>query len=182
MEQTKYFIFGSLASRNDVSKNTLLQLLDAANTKVFDINLRPPHFKKDTIETLLQRADILKLNEHEVKLVAGWFNKYSNIEDQVKNIWGLFEIETILVTEGEKGALLFDQGVFYKHGGYKVKVEDTIGSGDAFLAAYLFELDNNKSADESLRFANALGAFIASQRGACPEYSPEQADLCKIST
>lgn len=175
VQQTKYFIFGSLASRNDVSKNTLLQLLDLAKTNVLDINLRPPHFKKNTIETLLHRADILKLNEHEVKLVAGWFNKYNKIEDQVKSIRELFKIETILVTEGEKGALLYYQDIFYKHSGFKVKVEDTIGSGDAFLAAYLFESENNKSADESLAFANALGAFIATQHGACPEYSPYQA-------
>jgi fructokinase len=173
VEQTKYFVFGSLASRNDVSANTLLQLLEAANTKVLDINLRPPHFKKITLETLLYQTDILKLNEQEVAMIACWFNKFDSLQDQVKSIQEHFKIDTILVTRGEHGALINEKGNFYEHSGYKVKVEDTVGSGDAFLAAYLFKLDNNNTPQESLAFANALGAFIATQPGACPPYSLE---------
>ena len=173
VQQTKYFVFGSLASRNNVSANTLLQLLEAANTKVLDINLRPPHFKRATIETLLNKTDIVKLNEHEVQLIAGWFNKFDNLQDQVKSLQEHFTIDTVLVTRGEHGALVNEKGTFYGHSGYKVKVEDTVGSGDAFLAGYLFKLDNNNTPQESLAFANALGAFIATRPGACPSYSLE---------
>jgi fructokinase len=173
VQQAKYFVFGSLASRNDVSGNTLLELLEAANTKVLDINLRSPHFKRNTLETLLNKADILKLNEHEVNLIAGWLSKFDSLQDRVKSIQEHFEIATILVTRGGHGALVNERGNFYEHPGYKVRVEDTVGSGDAFLAAYLFKLDNNKTPQESLAFANALGAFIATQPGACPIYSLE---------
>jgi fructokinase len=173
VQQTKYFVFGSLASRNDVSRNTLLQLLESANTKVLDINLRPPHFKRATVETLLHQTDILKLNEHEVNLIAGWFNKSGSLQDQVKILQEHFKIDTILVTRGEHGALINERGNFYEHSGFKVKVEDTVGSGDSFLAAYLFKRDNNETPQESLAFANALGAFIATQSGACPPYSLE---------
>jgi fructokinase len=173
IQQTKYFVFGSLASRNDVSANTLLQLLEAANTKVLDINLRPPHFTKATLETLLYQTDILKLNVHEANLIAGWFNQFDSLQDQVESLQEHFKIDTILVTRGEHGALINEKGNFYEHSGYKIKVEDTVGSGDAFLAGYLFKLDNNATPQESLAFANALGAFIATQSGACPPYSLE---------
>jgi fructokinase len=179
VQQTKYFVFGSLASRNDVSANTLLQLLEAANTKVLDINLRPPHFTKATLETLLYQTDILKLNEHEANLIAGWFNQFDSLQDQVKSIQEHFKIDTILVTRGEHGALINEKGNFYEHSGYKIKVEDTVGSGDAFLAGYLFKLDNNATPQESLAFANALGAFIATQSGACPPYSLEMVSHLK---
>jgi fructokinase len=179
VQQTKYFVFGSLASRNDVSANTLLQLLEAANTKVLDINLRPPHFTKATLETLLYQTDILKLNEHEANLIAGWFNQFDSLQDQVKSIQEHFKIDTILVTRGEHGALINEKGNFYEHSGYKIKVEDTVGSGDAFLAGYLFKLDNNATPQESLAFANALGAFIATQSGACPPYSLEMVNHLK---
>jgi fructokinase len=179
IQQTKYFVFGSLASRNDVSANTLLQLLEAANTKVLDINLRPPHFTKSTLETLLYQTDILKLNAHEANLIAGWFNQFDSLQDQVKSIQEHFKIDIILVTRGEHGALINEKGNFYEHSGYKIKVEDTVGSGDAFLAGYLFKLDNNATPQESLAFANALGAFIATQSGACPPYSLEMVSHLK---
>ena len=179
VQQTKYFVFGSLASRNDRSANTLLQLLEAANTKVLDINLRPPHFTKATLETLLYQTDILKLNEHELKLIAGWLNRFDSLQDQVKSLQEHFKIDTILVTRGAHGALINEKGNFYEHPGYKIKVEDTVGSGDAFLAGYLFKLDNNATPQESLAFANALGAFIATQSGACPPYSLEMVNHLK---
>jgi fructokinase len=179
IQQTKYFVFGSLASRNDVSANTLLQLLEAAKTKVLDINLRPPHFTKATLETLLYQTDILKLNAHEANLIAGWFNQFDSLQDQVKSIEEHFKIDIILVTRGEHGALINEKGNFYEHSGYKIKVEDTVGSGDAFLAGYLFKLDNNATPQESLAFANALGAFIATQSGACPPYSLEMVSHLK---
>jgi fructokinase len=48
----RYFVFGSLASRNEVSRNTLMQLLESNNsTKVLDINLRPPHYEKETLKS-----------------------------------------------------------------------------------------------------------------------------------
>jgi fructokinase len=54
-----------------------------------------------------------------------------------------------------------------------VDVVDTVGSGDAFLAGLLSRLLDNSTAEEALDFASRLGAFIATQRGACPEYQVE---------
>jgi fructokinase len=175
LKGAEYFVFGSLAARNEVSRNTLFQLLDAANKKILDINLRPPHFDKATIISLLERADMLKLNDHEIRLISGWFNSHRDMKDQLKSLQDQFHLKTILVTRGENGALVNHKGVFSEHNGYKVKVEDTIGSGDAFLAGYLFQVSDNKTPEEALKFANALGAFIATQPGACPRY-----DLAKV--
>ncbi len=176
LKQADYFVFGSLAARNEESRKTLLQLLEKAKTKVLDINLRPPHFSKQSIEDLLAKADILKLNDHEVSLIAGWYNSSDDIVDQVKIVQDQFSIDTILVTRGEKGAMINNKGRITAHSGYKVNVADTIGSGDAFLAGYLFKTASGASAEEALTFANVLGAFIATQSGACPEY-----DLAKVN-
>lgn len=66
------FIFGSLAARSEHSRNTLLQLIDAAQTKVLDINLRPPHYEKHVVENLLDKATILKLNNNELDILCDW--------------------------------------------------------------------------------------------------------------
>jgi fructokinase len=166
----RYFVFGSLAARNPVSRNTLLQLLETAGTKVFDINLRAPHFTKETLELLLDQCHILKINEEELEMVAGWYGPSKTLEAQMDLVQNRFHIDTVVTTRGGKGAVLLTGGNVYSHPGYAVAVKDTIGSGDAFLAALLSQIQNGASGSEALRFANGLGAFIASSEGACPPY------------
>lgn len=165
-----YFVFGSLATRNDISGNTLSQCLEIAPTKVFDINLRPPHFEKKGLLELLEKADVLKLNLSELHLISSWFNDFKNDEDSIKSLKESFNIQTIIVTKGSDGAVLYINDTFYYHPGYQVSVADTIGSGDAFLAAMISSFIDGSTAQKSLDFANALGAFIASRSGGCPSY------------
>jgi fructokinase len=169
-----FFVFGSLAARNHVSKKTLLQILESANTKVLDINLRAPHFNRRIVEELLSKADFLKLNIAELELITGWFSKHTSIEDRVKSISDKFKIQNIVVTMGGDGAVLYYNGKEYIHKGYKVEVVDTVGSGDAFLAGLIAKLLGNASPVEALEFASGLGAFIATQKGACPKYEVDE--------
>jgi len=177
MQETDYLVFGSLACRNHTSGNTMFKLLETAKNKVLDINIRPPHFSARTVEQLLQKTNILKLNLAELDLIAGWYSSLSAITDKVQLVQDRFSINTIVVTLGDKGALLCMDGNFYEHPGYKVQVADTVGSGDAFLAAFLSRLMNRASPEEILDFACAMGALIASYTGACPEY-----DIREIKT
>lgn len=177
----EYFVFGSLASRNKVSRNTLFQLLEQAKTKVLDINLRPPHFTKAGVEDLLQQCHILKINDVELRLISGWYGDLKKMEDQMALLQNNFKIETIVTTCGSEGALLNKSGETFAHPGFKVNVKDTIGSGDAFLAGLLFKLHRNAPAEEALAFANGLGAFVASCEGAWPAYEID-AVMKNIST
>ena len=166
----RYLVFGSLAARNPISKNTLLQLLEGAGTKVFDINLRAPHYTKETLEQLLQKCDLLKINEEELELVAGWYGHLKKLEDQMVLLQERFGIGTVVTTRGNAGAVLRIGDNTYAHPGYTVAVNDTVGSGDAFLAALLSQIHTGAEGTEALRFANGLGAFVASSEGACPQY------------
>ncbi len=169
-----YFVYGSLAARSATSRQTLLQLLEVASTKVFDINLRPPHFEKETLLTLLQKADILKMNEDELELVGKWFRNKTSKEEMVKAISLELDIPIIMVTLGAKGALLFMNNSFFYHPGYSVKVIDTVGSGDAFLAGILTQFINGVQPTEALDYAIRLGAFIAGKKGGCPLYDADE--------
>lgn len=173
---SQFFVFGSLAARNRNSRNTLFCLLDAAKTKILDINLRAPHFNQQLVGELLQRADFVKMNLAELELITGWFSKFTSIEDRIKSIRDRFSIGTIVVTMGGDGALLYIDDGFVKHNGFKVNVVDTVGSGDAFLAAFLTKLLENATPAHTLDFASKLGAFVATQRGACPQYETTRID------
>ena len=50
-------IYGTLACREETTKNTLLKLLDESTAlKIFDVNLRPPHYTMGTINTFISGA------------------------------------------------------------------------------------------------------------------------------
>ncbi len=176
VSESEYFIFGSLAARNDISKNTLFQLLESANKKVLDINLRYPHFNQKIIEELISKADFLKLNLAELELISDSYFNYKDLKDRSKALMDKFHLVEMVVTLGAHGAILFSQGKEYHHHGYNVKVKDTIGSGDAFLAAFISKWMDNASPQSALQFATGLGAFIAGKTGGCPDYEIAEID------
>lgn len=175
--KTDAFVFGSLAARNETSRDTLLELLTSASYRVFDINLRQPHYSPTTIEELLKRSDLLKLNEHELKLVSEWFNPAASSEmDRIKGLQDRFRLEEILLTKGSHGASYFSSSIRFDYPAYNVQVADTVGSGDSFLAAFLSKKLRGESLETTLNFASALGAFITTHSGACPEYTRSDLD------
>jgi fructokinase len=168
-----YFLCGSLAARNDVSRNTLFRLLESAFYKIIDINLRPPFYNRQTIETLLHHADLLKVNQSELELISGWYTDMKLGSDQMKFLQDRFKIPSIVLTKGAAGAVLLDEERTYSQEGFTVKVADTVGSGDAFLAGLVSGLMGGKEQGESLRFATAMGALVAGYPGPCPVYDLE---------
>lgn len=165
-----YLVFGSLAARNTESRETLQSLLEGNRTFVLDINLRPPHFEQELLVGLLHQCHILKLNESELAMISSWHQWPDSMEAQVKALSTQYAINTVIVTLGANGAALFTGGKFYQHPGYKVKVADTIGSGDAFLAGFIYSTIKQYSPADTLSFACAIGALVASYPGGCPAY------------
>ncbi|WP_138993729.1 carbohydrate kinase family protein [Larkinella sp. C7] len=173
VQQSAFFIYGSLAARSPQTHETLLALLAVAPRKVFDVNLRAPHYEPATVLELLQQADIAKLNEHELSEITGWFGGPTDAKSAMYGLRERFNLEKLCVTLGEKGAFLLDETGFVHQPGFPVEVEDTIGSGDAFLAAFLYKTLQGETAQTTLEFACATGAYVATQRGATPPVSEE---------
>jgi len=169
-EECWAIVFGSLALRDSQSRQTIYSLLDNDMLKVFDINLRSPYYDKQTIENALQPADILKLNADELGQLMEWFSLSGNIKEGIKELADLFDCQSIVVTKGAEGAVLFHQGEWAEHKGFNITVKDAVGAGDAFLAALLQGIHKEIDIKDTLVFANATGAYVASHDGALPEY------------
>lgn len=183
VENADVFFYGSLICRNSVSKETLLKLLKSNNKmlKVFDVNLRKPHYSLSTIQELMAEADFVKLNDEEIlELAPQLGSKGETIEDHMKFLSGENLSKSVCVTKGKHGAVLLWEKEFYSNGGYTVTVADTVGAGDSFLAALLAKLLTKAHPQEAIDFASAVGALVASKSGPNPDISLE--DIKKIMT
>lgn len=173
VETADAFVFGSLAARGTATRETLYRLLQRARLKVFDVNLRPPHYTRDVVTYLLQQADVVKLNEAELSEVMGWFGAGAAEETALEWLTERFGLQAACVTKGAAGAALWTGGHLYHSPGFPVTVQDTIGSGDAFLAALLRGWLVGQAPADYLRFACATGSLVATYRGATPPISEQ---------
>ncbi|WP_439474615.1 carbohydrate kinase family protein [Algoriphagus formosus] len=172
-------VFGTLGVRHSQSLQTLLELLPHAKLRIFDANLRPPYYDFEVIEKLLGMTEVLKINEDELVAFEDYFDIKPNPESICQFMSHHFPVKTICITLGSKGAMVFHEGELFQDAGFRVKVKDTIGAGDAFLSGFVKSYLEKKAMPETLEFACKLGAFVASQQGGSPNY--KLSDLEKIS-
>jgi len=165
-------VFGTLAQRSAVTRDTLRRMLDTRALKVLDVNLRPPYDDREIIRDSLRRADVVKLNEDEMRRLAGWLDLRGDLQRTAATLAETFRCYTVCVTRGPHGAALWRHGRWSEHPGFEVEVRDTVGSGDAFLAVFLAGLLNGTDDDALLHHANLIGAYVATQHGAVPADQP----------
>ncbi len=165
-------VFGSLAARNLNTRSTLMHLLENTEAvKLLDVNLRPPFDKRDWIETLLHKADFVKLNNDELAKIAKWNGVSGNEAEMVQWLSEFFNCLWVCVTRGANGAMLLLEDQIFQHPGFKVNAVDTVGAGDSFLAGLIAKLSEGIQPEKALEFACATGAYVASRSGAVPVYS-----------
>ncbi len=169
------FVFGSLICRDEVSRSTLYALLDKAKYKVLDANLRAPYYTLEILEDLMSKADFIKLNDEELYEISQKLKSpYHSFEQNIKFIAEKTNTKQICVTKGAFGAVLYYNDKFYYNSGYFIKVVDTVGAGDSFLASLIVRLLRGKSPQKSLNYACAVGALVAGQEGANPKISEKE--------
>ena len=176
VEATEAFVFGSLAARCPTTRETLYRLLPAAPFKVFDVNLRAPHYSRDVVTYLLRQANFVKMNHHELEEIMGWFGGSAAEETALRWLAERFQLQAVCVTKGADGAVLWTGQQLYHSPGIAVAVQDTIGSGDAFLAALLKGWLAGQPPADCLSFACAAGSLVATFQGATPAVSVAQVD------
>ena len=174
VKQSDGFVFGSLAARDDFSRKTLYELIEHAKFKVFDLKLRSPYYNREVISYLMNKADFIKFNDDELyEVFKDEGSKYLSLEQNIRYISKKTNTNNICVTKGPHGAVLMYDGKFYYNSGYLIKVIDTVGSGDSFLASLINKLLKNKDPQEAIDFACAVGALVAKSEGANPIISEE---------
>jgi fructokinase len=167
--------FGSLAQRGEISRRSIHRFLSAARKglKVFDINLRQDFYSPETLAASLDAADVLKINDAELDVVACLFSLPPGEQPALRALMERHGLDLAVLTRGDKGSLVLSPDTVSDLPGEPVKVVDTIGAGDAFTAALVLGHLKQWPLDKINRYAAKVAAHVCGQSGAMPEMPRE---------
>lgn len=164
--------FGSLAQRSPASAETIRGLVSRVpldSFRVFDVNLRQDYFSAEIVESSLELANVLKINDAELPQVAEMLGIRGSVHECMGKLVSRFDLRLVALTRGAEGSILFDGSEWCEHPGISVEVSDTIGAGDSFTAVVTLGLLNSWPIDRISEAANLVATHVCSQTGAVPE-------------
>lgn len=175
---TNAVCFGTLAQRCAVTRNTIHKFLDltpADCLRILDVNCRSPFCSREVLAVSLPIANVLKLSSEELPLVLEAASMSAMPEtDAAVALQQKFGFRAVCITRGAQGSVVAVDGVTGVHPGIKVDVADTVGAGDAFVAAIALSLLNGLTPGATSEAANRIAAWVSSRHGAMPVAGKEE--------
>lgn len=172
---TRAVCFGSLAQRNEVSRQTITRFIEAVPEnayRILDINLRQKFYTREILCESLRRCNVLKLNDEELDVLVGMFALDGSPEQSCRALMSAYGLEIIVLTCGTDGSYVFTPGESSFIETPVVDVVDTVGAGDAFTAAFVSAMLRGRSVPEAHRIAVDVSAYVCTRAGAMPELLP----------
>ena len=166
-------VFGSLAQRSAQNRAVLGAMCATMPKalKVLDVNLRDAYNDHEQIWALARAADLVKLNDDEVQVLLQTTATRANVEECARSFQRHAGCKTVCVTMGALGAGLLRGDKWHWVDAVPVKVRDTVGAGDSFLAALIYGLlVAQEDVATILRRSTLLASFVAGSDGATPDY------------
>lgn len=164
--------WGSLAQRNEVSRQTIHQFLKATPKdclKIFDINLRQNFYNEEIIQQSLKMCNVLKINDEELVTIGRLFGYPGlDISNKCWLILGKYNLDMLVLTCGVNGSYVFTPGAMSFVETPKVEVSDTVGAGDSFSATFCSAVLNGMPVAEAHKLAVEVSAYVCTQSGAMP--------------
>jgi len=172
--------FGTLAQRSQQSCETIRQFLSAvpkSALRVLDMNLRQEYFSAEILDSSFKLAHIVKLNHEELSRAINLLgHKFGSEEDAARRLLGFYGLKLICVTRGARGSLLVAHSGTANHPGFRVKVADTVGSGDGFTACLVHHFVRGTPLEQMNEAANRFAAWVATQAGGTPSLNGRKLD------
>lgn len=171
MEGADAICFGTLAQRSPETRAAILRLVASTPEqalRIFDINLRQDYFSAGGIRESLDLANVLKISDGELPVVAGMLDLGETVRDQLEALRSRFQLRLIAYTRGASGSLLWDGEEWTEHPGLPTEVKDTVGAGDSFTAVVAIGLLRQWSPEKISQIANEVASHVCSCVGAIP--------------
>ena len=114
------------------------------------------------IEGLLPYVDVLIPSEEFALKITGC----DNAVDAARKLYDTYHPETLIITQGVKGGLIWEDGKEVRYPAYPVKAIDSNGAGDTFHGAFVAARIKGMSVYEAACFASATSALKCTRFGA----------------
>jgi ribokinase len=111
---------------------------------------------------LLQLCDVIVPNEHEALALTG----ATSPSVAAAELGARSDGATVIVTLGERGAIVWRNGRETMVPAFPVQAVDTVAAGDGFCGTLAASLAEGASMEDAVRRASAAGALAATERGA----------------
>ena len=169
--------FGSLGQRG-ASAETIRKFVASTAPgclRVFDVNLRAPWYTPEIIKESIKMANILKLNDEELPILA---QICGIAPDKLIPALLADNIERVALSRGPEGADLCSRTEFNHEPAAPLERRvDTVGAGDSFTAVLITGLLKKLPLAVLNRHATLVATYVCSQHGATPQ---RPADLTVI--
>ena len=162
--------YGSLVQRMK-SRESVLRFVRAMRPealKVFDINLRQHYYDREILEESLKLADILKINDEEIRIVAGMLGLGDDDAAACRSLIADYGLKLVILTRGAEGSEVVTADEVIPQAVGHVDVVDTVGAGDAFTAAFVVAYLRGDPLADAQRLATETASYVCSRKGAMP--------------
>lgn len=172
-EPIAWLYHGSLALREQGESLQSWRTLAALSLwRFMDINLRSPWWQPESLGTWMTGASVLKCNEDELDSLLETYALPTGpeLQDKMQVFTEHFSLGALLLTCGAEGAAYWDRKNFYRVAAtFVAALKNTVGAGDAFAAAWLWNYWRGASPENCLLRGGELAAAICSLPGATPD-------------
>ncbi|MBU5689768.1 MAG: carbohydrate kinase family protein [Candidatus Aenigmatarchaeota archaeon] len=171
----KYFVFTSVVSDDSIKAldKSLKYALQSSLTVVANPSASMIVKRKKEFMEFLKRSRIAIMNEEEANILTR--KKIPKSLEEIKELGP----DTVVVTRGRNGCVAMHGKKLYEQKGFRVKVLDTTGAGDAFTAGFLNSIIRKDSIEYALKYATVCSALNVKSFGAVTNF-PSENDIMKI--
>ena len=173
-KRTRALCYGSLAQRNEVSRQTINRFIDAMPKTddtliIFDVNLRQRYYTKDVLDASMRKCNVLKINDEELVTISRMLGyPGTDLQSKCWILLGRYNLKMLILTCGVNGSYIFTSGNMSYLSTPQVEVADTVGAGDSFTATFTSSIIKGLGVAEAHRRAVNVSAFVCTQHGATP--------------
>jgi 2-dehydro-3-deoxygluconokinase len=159
-----FYTTGITPALSSTLRDTVANLLGAARkagtTTALDVNYRSklwsPSDARNVLTKLFPAIDVLVLAERDASRL---FDIEKKGPEVAHSIASRFDFTTVVITQGERGAVAWHDNVVHNHDAFETETVDPLGGGDAFTGAFLARRLSGDEVPRALEYAAATAAL-----------------------